>query len=66
MDDWEKSNETSLPKREDFYSHLNMEKVIDADYIHAKRICKDFKIKILGKSSDLYIQSDTLAEIREC
>ena len=25
MDDWEKFNETSLPEKEDFYSHLNME-----------------------------------------
>ena len=24
MDDWEKFNETSLPEKEDFYSHLNM------------------------------------------
>ena len=23
MDDWEKFNETSLPEKEDFYSHLN-------------------------------------------
>ena len=27
MDDWEKINETSLPKKEDFYSHLNMEDI---------------------------------------
>ena len=25
MDDWEKFNETLLPEKEDFYSHLNME-----------------------------------------
>ena len=25
MDDWEKSNKTTLPEKEDFYSHLNME-----------------------------------------
>ena len=25
MDEWEKFNETSLPKKEDFYSNLNME-----------------------------------------
>ena len=27
MDDWEKFNETSLPEKEDFYSHLNMEDI---------------------------------------
>ena len=47
MDDWEKVNETSLPEKEDFQSHLNMEDIIDADYAHAKRICKDFRIKDL-------------------
>ena len=42
-----------------------MEDVADADYAHAKRICKDFKIKIFGKYHDLYVQSDTflLAEV---
>ena len=25
MDGWEKSNKTTLTKKEDFYSHLNME-----------------------------------------
>ena len=52
---WEKSSE-----KEDFYSHLNMENVIDADYAHAKRVCKDFEIKNLGEYHDLYIQSYTL------
>ena len=46
MDDCEKSNETSLPeKKKDFYSQLNMEDITDADYVHAKRVCKDFEIK---------------------
>ena len=36
-----------------------MEDVADADYAHAKRICKDFKIKNFGKYHDLYVQSDT-------
>ena len=42
-DDWEKFNEILLPKK-DFYSHLNMEDITDADYLHAKRACKDFEI----------------------
>ena len=32
MDDWERFNETSLPEKEDFYSHLKMEDITDADY----------------------------------
>ena len=47
MDDWEKFNETTLPEKGDFYSHLNMEVITDADYAHAKRFCKDFEIKNL-------------------
>ena len=31
MDDWEKLNEPSLPEKENFYSHLSMEEIIDAD-----------------------------------
>ena len=60
MDDCEKSNETSLPEKEDFYSHLSMEDITDADYAHPKRVCKDFEIKNLGEYHDLYVQSNTL------
>ena len=59
MDDWKKSKETSLPEKEDFYSHLNMENIIDADYAHAKRVCKDFEIKDLGEYHNLYVQIHT-------
>ena len=34
---WKKINETSLPEKEDFYSHLNMEDINDADYMHKKK-----------------------------
>ena len=58
MEDWE----TSLPEKGDFYSHLNMEDVTDADYAHTKRLCKEMTIEMtnLGEYHDLYIQSDTL------
>ena len=38
MNYWEKSNETSLPKKECFYGRLNMEDITDADYTYAKRV----------------------------
>ena len=60
MDDWEKFNETTLPEKEEFYTNLNMEYIPDADYIHVKRVCKDFEIKKLGEYHDLYIKSNTL------
>ena len=43
-----------------FYSELNLEDITDKDYTHAQKVCKEFKIKILGNYHDLYVQSDTL------
>ena len=43
MDDWEKFNETTLPEKEYFYSHLNMDDITDADYAHAKEFVKILK-----------------------
>ena len=43
MDSWKRFDETSLPKKEDFYSNLNMEDTADADYKHAKKVWKYFK-----------------------
>ena len=59
MDDLEKFYET-LPKKEAFYSHLNIEDITDKDDAHAKRVCKDFRFKKLGEYHDLYVQGDTL------
>ena len=58
LDDCEKFNETSLPEKENFYSHLNIDNITNVSYVHAKRICKDFEA--VGEYNDLYIQSDTL------
>ena len=49
MNDWKKFNETWLPEKEDFFSHLNMENITDADYTHVKQVCKDFEITNLGE-----------------
>ena len=43
MDDWENSNETLLPKKEDFYSNLNMEDITETDYAHKKELVKILK-----------------------
>ena len=32
MDNWKKFNETSIPGKENLYSHLNIEDITDADY----------------------------------
>ena len=60
MNDQEKINQTLFPKKKDFQSHLNMEDISDADYVQAKRVCKDFEIKNLVKYHDFYVHSYTL------
>ena len=37
-----------------------MEDITDADYMHVKRVCKDFETKYLYKYHDLYLKHDTL------
>ena len=36
-----------------------MEDITNADYAHAKRVCKNIKTKILGEYHDLHVQIDT-------
>ena len=36
-----------LKKKKDFYSHLNMEDITDADYTPRQRGCQDFETKKL-------------------
>ena len=55
-----KINETSLSKKEEFYGNITMKDIVDADYIHAQRFCKNFEIKNLAKCQNLYLKSDTL------
>ena len=37
-----------------------MEDITNADYTHAKSVCKDFEIKNLGEHHDFYLKSGTL------
>ena len=59
-DSLKKFHETSLPKKENFYSNLDMEDITDANYKHAKKEWKNFEIKSLREYHNLYLQSDTL------
>ena len=49
MNSWEKFDETSLPDKEAFYSNLNIKGITDVDYRHAKRVFKEFNIKIQAR-----------------
>ena len=44
-----------------------MEDITDAEYVHAKRVHKDFELQKLGEYHDVYVQSDALllAEVFE-
>ena len=46
MDSWQKIDEISLPDKEAFYSHLNMEDITDVDYRHGKKYLSILLIKI--------------------
>ena len=68
MDNWEQFNETSLPRKEDFHTNLNMGDIKDLDYNPAKRVCKHFEIKYFGEYHNLYLKSNStllLADILE-
>ena len=43
MDKWGKISETSLSENEDFYSHLNIEDITDADYAHTLLLADVFE-----------------------
>ena len=58
--DWEKFNYTTLSEKEEFYSNLHIEDITDEDYMHGKRVFKDFEIKNIGEYTDLYLESDAL------
>ena len=47
MNGWERFNEKTLPKKEEFYNNLNLEDIIDQDYMHGTRGFKYFKRKHL-------------------
>ena len=57
MKKWKKFN---VPEKKEFYRNLNMEGTTGTDYMHMRRVLKDFELKNLGEYHDLYLKSDTL------
>ena len=60
MNERERFKEIALPKREKLYNRLNIEDITEVDYVHAKKVYKDFEIKNLGEYRDLYLKSNVL------
>ena len=56
MSEWE----LTIDERENFYSNLDMEDITVADYMYAKRVCKDFEMKNLDEFHDFYLKSNVL------
>ena len=60
MDSFEKFCQTELPTKEQFYSVLNDQHIINGEYDHARKVWKVFNIKTMGEYHDLYLKSDVL------
>ena len=60
MDSFEKFNNRELPTKNQFFSILNDEDIMDDEYIHAKEVWDTFYIKTMGDYHDLYLVSDVL------
>ncbi|KAK5640735.1 hypothetical protein RI129_009282 [Pyrocoelia pectoralis] len=60
VDSWDKLDESSLPPKEAFYSHLHEEGISDESYTHANKVWTTFHIQTLGQYSDLYLKTDVL------
>ena len=39
---------------------MDLDAIRDVDYMHKKRVCKDFETKKIGECHDLYLKSNTL------
>ncbi|KAB0790087.1 hypothetical protein PPYR_15588 [Photinus pyralis] len=60
IDSWDKLNDTTLPPKQTFYSHLRNNTISDDSYSHAIKVWNKFNIKTLGEYSDLYLKTDVL------
>ena len=60
MYSFEKFDQTELPTKDQFYSVLNDQHIMDDEYDHAEKVWKTFKIKTVGECHDLYLGSDVL------
>ena len=60
MDNWDKFKEESLPRKEKFYSNLNVSGVSEGDYEHACSFWREFGIRNMGDYHDLYLRTDVV------
>ena len=56
----DKFEDTKLPPREQFYSHLKEESVSEDEYAHVQKVWNEFNIKNLHQYHDLYLTLNVL------
>ena len=61
MDSFSRFSAKKLSNKDDFYSILNDQHISDAQYVHAIKVWKTFKLKNMGEYHDLYLKSDVLS-----
>ncbi|KAK3745699.1 hypothetical protein QZH41_007910 [Actinostola sp. cb2023] len=55
-----KLDETALPSKEEFFSKLNNADISDADYLHAQKVWRVFKMNTMRDYHNLYLLSDVI------
>jgi len=60
MDSFSRFDETSLPKREDFYGQLYDEDISEGEYKHAQKVWDAFGLKNLGDSGLVCLNHESL------
>ena len=53
MNSWDKFEETRLPRKDEFYSKLNMSGIDEVEYQHARNVWDKFRVKNMGDYHDL-------------
>ena len=60
MNSWDKSEETRLPRKDKFYSKLNMSGIDEVEYQHARNVWDKFGLKNMGDYHYLYLKTDVI------
>lgn len=60
MDSFERFQETSLPAKEHFYSHLTETNITDEQYSHAQTVWESFEMETMQDYHNMYLVTDVL------
>ena len=60
MNSWDKFEETRLPRKDKFYSKLNMSGIDEMEYQHARNVWDKFGLKNMGDYHDLCLKTNVV------